>query len=180
LAEGPAKPARVSRAYTAVQVEQSTPKEEIGMWREVDGPGLRSFERMLGFSLPVDGRVAIVAYDGIHVVDLTDPSSVEFDDSYPEGGDIYDWRHQVLEYQDNQFEILGLYGGDPFLMNQTHDRLALDLEKEVLTLEDIEGRTVFEFRFRDLSGDWGYATFSRDFRYILLGIPYALHVFIGE
>jgi hypothetical protein len=147
------------------------------VWQELDIPGIRSFERMLGFSLPVDNRVAIVAYEGIYVVHLLDPSEVEFDDGHPEGGDVYDWGHQVLKYRSGHFEMLGLYGGEPLLMSESHERLVLNLEDETLSVQDSDGKTAFEFRFRDLSGDWGYATFSRDFRYILLGMPYALHVF---
>jgi hypothetical protein len=147
------------------------------MWEAVEIPPLRSLERMLGFSLPVDNQIAIVAYEGIYVIRLLDPSEVEFDGRYPEGGDVYDWEHQVLEYRGARFEMLGLYGGKPLLMGESHERLVLNLGDETLAVQDSDGKTGFEFRFRDLSGDWAYATFSRDFRYILLGMPYALRVF---
>ena len=147
------------------------------MWEEVDIPALRSLERMLGFSPPAGNQAAIVAYEGIYIIHLLDPPEVEFDDRYPEGGDVYDWGHQVLEYRGGHFEMLGLYGGEPLLMSESHERLVLNLGDETLTVQDGDGKAAFEFRFRDLSGDWGYATFSRDFMYVLLGMPYALHVF---
>jgi hypothetical protein len=60
------------------------------MWHEVDLHGLHIFERMVGFSVPVEGELAIIAYDGIHLLDLHEPQSVRQDTAHPEGGHLYD------------------------------------------------------------------------------------------
>ncbi len=88
-----------------------------GMWKRVDVPE-HIFERMLGFSIPLDHEVVIISYDNIATLDLNAPANIQFDDAYPEGGEIYDRSHQTLTYRGKSFQILGAYGGQPIAESQ--------------------------------------------------------------
>ena len=149
--------------------------ETDDMWEKVELPGY-IFERMVGFSLPADGEVAIVSFEGVHIIDLESPGNVLNDDRYPEGKGIYDERKQVLVYEGKIFKMLGVFGGEPILDSSQGEQLVFDLEKEILKVRQ-NNATLFQFDFEDLSGDWGYATFSSDSAYMLLGLPYDIYIF---
>ncbi len=102
------------------------------MWEKVELPGY-IFERMVGFSLPAASEVAIVSFEGVHIIDLESPGNVLNDDRYPEGKGIYDERKQVLVYEGKIFKMLGVFGGEPILDSSQGEQLVLDLEKEILT-----------------------------------------------
>ncbi len=150
-----------------------------GMWKRVDVPE-HIFERMLGFSIPLDHEVVIISYDNIATLDLTAPANIQFDDAYPEGGDIYDRSHQTLTYRGKSFQILGAYGGQPIAESQYQEQLVLDLKHENFKIQSKNGGVLFHYWFVDMSGDWGYITFSRDDDFIILGIPYDIIIFHRE
>lgn len=146
------------------------------VFKQIDLPPY-IFERMLGFSIPLNEEVAIISYEGIHVLNLSLPRKVQVDEKYPQGKDIYDERKQLLTYKGKEFRILGLHGGVPILKSSYSEELLLDIKKELLTVQTTKKHRVLEFHFKDLSGDWGFATFSDDSSHILLGIPYDIFVF---
>ena len=86
--------------------KQHEQDELPGMWKRVDVPE-HIFERMLGFSIPLDHEVVIISYDNIAMLDLTAPANIQFDDAYPEGGEIYNRSHQTFTYRGKSFQILG-------------------------------------------------------------------------
>ena len=147
------------------------------MWREVDLHGLYIFERMVGFSVPVEGKVAIISYDGIHLLSMREPGAVRHNTAYPEGGDLYDQTHQVLSYGGKRFPILGLFGGSPIVRNQRGESVFLRATDDVLHVQDKDNNTILSYPFEDLSGDWRYTTFSREGDAIVLGMPYDIHIF---
>lgn len=144
------------------------------MWSKLQLPFL--FERMIGFSLPVDRRVAIVSYEGIHVVNLDRPDEVHHDLNHPQGGTLFDPKSGTLPYHAKIYSILGLYGGKPITRSIHGETLQLRLEEDVLVIRGAQGDILCEHPFEDLSGDWRIATFSKDASHILLGLPYDLHI----
>jgi hypothetical protein len=131
---------------------------------------------MVGFSLSKAHQVAIISYEGIHLLDLQRPDDVRNDAKYPEGGDLYDPKSGKLTYSGKDYSILGLHGGSPIHKSAQGERLELDLPAEVLRVYGPKDDAVFEFAFEDLSGDWGQVTFSPDFDHIILGVPYEMYV----
>lgn len=147
------------------------------MWREVDLHGIYIFERLVGFSIPMEERIALISYEGIHIIDLREPRVVRSDGAYPEGGDLYDRRQQVLLYEDKRFQILGLFGATPILRNDRGEELLLSATEDVLQVRGVRGNIILAYEFTDLSGDWRYATFSPNGDAIVLGLPYDIHIF---
>ncbi len=137
-------------------------------WRRLPVPGI--CERMIGFSVPQDGTVLVVSYEGTHLVRLGPPVSVETDSKYSEY-DIYDPDTGVCRYMGRQWDITGLHAGRPILTGRNGERLVLDAEaKSVSVVKD--GEVVWSSSFANFSGDWAAATFSPDGRFIVLGCPY--------
>ncbi len=132
---------------------------------------------MLGFSIPLDHQVVIISYEGIHTLDLNAPNGVQHDYAYPEGGEMYDRQNQILEYHGKRFQIVGAYGGQPMVESQHQERLVLDQKHENFKVLSHNGSVLFQYWFVDMSGDWGYVTFSRDSNFIVLGIPYDIIIF---
>jgi hypothetical protein len=52
------------------------------MWQSI--PVGRICERMLGFSVPQEGSVLVVSYEGMHLLHLGPPVAVETDNAYCE------------------------------------------------------------------------------------------------
>lgn len=146
------------------------------MWTPVKLPYL--FERMIGFAMMPTGIIAIIAYDGIHMVKINDSEflGAQYYD-FPEGKTLYNSKTQRLSWNDVEYPVLGLHGGLPAMKNQWGETLVLKTQEEGLQIVDREGQTTVNFKFRDLSGDWAYATFSTDGRLAVLGLPYDLFVF---
>lgn len=147
------------------------------MWEPLFLSDRHIFERQLGFSIPVDDQVLVIAYEGICLVNLTAPWEARLDDRYPVGGDIYDPNNQIVAYEGKLFHILGLYGGAPIRRSDRDEHLALDRDNHTLTIQKDDGTVHWAFHFETLSDDWAYATFSRDFNRIVLGLPYDLYAF---
>jgi hypothetical protein len=148
------------------------------IWREVDLRGIYLGDRIIGFSVPVERRIAIISYEGVSILDVNEPPTLlVVDTSQPEGGDRYDQSQQVLTQGTETFPILGLFGGVPILRNDYGEEAFLGTTKDVLQVRDAGQHIVLAFEFEDLSGDWRYATFSPDGTVLVLGVPYDLHVF---
>jgi len=133
------------------------------MWEQLKLPYV--FERMIAFSIPENDEILIESYDGWHLLKLPPEVSVAHD---PEGA----------EDQCDVDRMLGLEGGAPIMEDsQRGHRLTLELARERLLIHDSGGGLVQEIEFSDLSGDWGYATYSKDAAWLLIGAPYDLYVY---
>src|SRR5262245_31884063 len=138
------------------------------MWREPKVPEI--CERLIGFSVPQDGEVLVISYEGTHVVRLGSTITVETDEEFAEY-DIYDPDSGVARYRGRDYQIIGLHGGAPLLESPTGERLVLDVKAEVLSI--VRGsKTIYSRPYENFSGDWAAATFSPDGRYVVLGCPY--------
>jgi hypothetical protein len=138
------------------------------MWRQLSVPGI--CERMIGFSVPQDDTVLVVSYEGMHLVRLGPPITVETDPNYAEY-DLYEPDTGVCRYRGKSWEIIGLHPGRPVLTGCEGERLVLDAEKGTVSIVKGGGET-WSSRFENFSGDWAAATFSPDGRFIVLGCPY--------
>ncbi len=145
------------------------------MWQQVD-PN-QQWERMLGFTLAVDHRMIVIAYDALYPIDLRRPRSFVSDDRFPEGEGVYDYESQILTYEGQTHYVLGLYGGSPIIWSGRGEVLEVDTERETLRIAGLDGKIALKFHYSDVSGDWLSATFSQDDEYVLLGVPYALYAF---
>ena len=165
------------------------------MWVRLGLPR-QHWERMLGFSIPERQELVIVTYDGIARLNLETLKQAAFDDRYPEGEGIYELASSELRYDGQTYQIVGVYGGTPLLQNSLGERIVLGVEEEeeekdtpdgrhvkatsaesTLLIQDQDGNPSFEFTFQNFSRDWQRATFSRDGRYVVLGMPYDIYAF---
>jgi hypothetical protein len=133
-------------------------------------------ERLIGFSIPVENEVAVISYESIHIVPLTQPRIIRNYEDFAEGGDAYDSRNQILHFHDRCYSMLGLHGGTPKLGSRNGERLIFSSDNQFQVL-DPHGNEIFRHQFNDLSGDWKFITLSEDDNYILLGLPYSLQIF---
>jgi tetratricopeptide (TPR) repeat protein len=104
--------------------KQNEQDGHTAIWKRIVLPEY-IFERMLGFSIPLDHQVVIISYEGIHTLDLNAPDGVQHDYAYLEGGEMYDRQNQILEYHGKRFQIVGAYGGQPMVESQHQERLCL-------------------------------------------------------
>jgi hypothetical protein len=125
---------------------------------------------MIGFSVPCDGEVLVVSYEGVHLLRLDLEITVQTDAKLAEY-DIYDPNSGMARYREKDYQIIGLHGGDPILQSPIGESLVLNVKSETLSVRRNK-ETVFSMRYKNFSGDWAAATFSREGRYILLGCPY--------
>ena len=160
-------------------------------WRKLEFPSW-TCERMIGFSLPVAGRLVLVCYCGIVSMDLANPAAWTLDDSETawEGGTGYDQTTQTLQYRGAIYRLLGLYGGEPIQRSGAGEEAELTAPVVIdttggrymrsLTIRDRSGAVSFRVDFEELSGDWGFATFTSDGNYVIAGMPYDLFVVARE
>jgi len=73
--------------------------------------------------------------------------------------------------------MLRLYGGGPILTNELGDQPSLELSQDRLVVLSSERQVKQVIEFSDLSGDWGWATFSADGHCLLIGVPYDLFIY---
>ena len=133
-------------------------------------------ERIIGFSQPVGGEVAVISYEGVHIVPLARPDAVSHHPDFAEGGDAYNRDRQQLAFSGRTFSILGLHGGTPRLRSTRGERVSFT-DGDAFTVRDASGRQVFTHAYEDLSGDWRVVTFTPDDEHILFGLPYELQIF---
>ncbi len=155
------------------------------IWRDVNVFGLGHIERVIGFSVPVDHRLAVISYEALYVIDLTAQRMIERDGTLTEGGDAYDTRTQTLGHEGLSYPILGVHGGSRALVTSPlGKRLAFDTSIDgpdsvtrVLHVLDADNQVrTDDIHFDDFSGDWCHATFSPNGRFIIVGAPYDLLV----
>ena len=147
------------------------------MWEAVRLPKYIS-ERFIGFSLPLDNEIALISYEAIHIVDISSGEIVVNDNSVPEGGELFDKSKNILSYIDKTYTIYGLFGGEPILHSPKGEELLMDNEELIIKVQEKTGQISFQFHYEDLSGDWCFGTFSKDGKYVLLGLPYDFYAFI--
>jgi hypothetical protein len=144
-------------------------------WQPIALPGYIA-ERFIAVSIPLGSEVALVSYEGIHMLDLEDPLRVRHDRSSPEGGKHFDKHLCVLDFEGKKFRMLGLCGGAPILRSSHGDAVNLEKAAERLVVRGPAGPAL-EYKYEDLSGDWAFASFSEDGRYVVLGLPYEFVAF---
>jgi hypothetical protein len=140
----------------------------LQIWRQLPVPGF--CERMIGFSVPQDNGVLVVSYEGIHLIHLGPPVTVESDFEYCEY-DLFDHNTCVANYQGRKWEIIGLYEGRPLKTVKSGEHLVLDTEAGTVSVVQA-GTVVWSSAYENFSGDWAAATFSPDSQFIVLGCPY--------
>lgn len=144
------------------------------MWIEI--PHSYIFERMTSFTIPEKGRMIICSYDGAHFVTLAPTVSVVHDLTMAEeytGGEEVEWEGTT-------HRTLGYGGGNPILVHPDGSRLILRITEERVDLIAPNGEIVQTLEFSDLSGDWGFATFSSDGEYLVIGVPYDIYLYRQE
>lgn len=147
-------------------------------WKVIDTPlGYDFFERLHAFSFPRDNELVLMSDQGIHLVDLRDPSDIQDDFNYPRGEHLFDAETAMLTYQGRSFSMLGPGIGQPITKSSFGEELQLDLAHEVFFVKDSNGETLFDFLFESDSDEWGIISFSEDSQYILLGIPHDIYIF---
>jgi hypothetical protein len=133
---------------------------------------------MIGFSVPQDDTVLVISYEGMHLVRLGTPVSVETDDRHCEY-DLYDADTGVSRYGGRGWDIIGLHGGRPVLVGQDDERLILNTKAERVAL--FRGsKEEWSTPYDNFSGDWAAVTFSPDARFIVLGCPYGFDFRVWE
>lgn len=140
----------------------------VEAWRQLPVPEI--CERMIGFSVPQDDTVLVVSYQGMHLVRVGTPVTVETDFEYSEY-DLYDPETGVCDYQGQVWNMIGLFPGKPQLVGQEGEQLELDTEDQTVSVIK-SAKVVWSSRLKNFSGDWAAATFSPDGKFIVLGCPY--------
>lgn len=144
-------------------------------WKEIKLPYI--CERLIAFAVASDEEVFVVSYEGAHHIELGQRPNVHTDRARAEDWDSYEERTKTVRYEGKSLPALGVYGGTPRLENAAGDRIDMDLKKEALKITSGSGSSEQTIKFEDLSGDWGYATFSPSGMLVILGLPYGLRVF---
>ena len=140
----------------------------ISQWRQVAVPPI--CERMIGFSVPQDNVILVVSYEGMHLVRLTEPATVETDAEFAEY-ECYNPDEGFAEFRGKKWTIVGLYPGTPILTSPQGEDLRLDAEASKISLWQ-NGTEVWSTSFENFSGDWAAVTFSPDGGLLVLGCPY--------
>lgn len=137
-------------------------------WRQLQIPPI--CERMIGFSVPQNDIVLVISYEGMHLLDLTEPVTVEADEDFAEY-DCYNPDVGIAEYHGQKWSIIGLYPGTPLLNSPQDEELKLDTKRLRISLWQ-NGTATWSSSFQNFSGDWAAATFSPDGNLLVLGCPY--------
>ncbi len=137
-------------------------------WRQLSVPEI--CERMIGFSVPQGDRILVVSYEGMHLIRLGSPVTVEADLEYREY-DVFDHDSGICRYQDRDWDIIGLYPGRPILTSPRGEQLVLDTEALTVSVMK-DGHEAWSATYKNFSGDWAAVTFSPDAEFIVLGCPY--------
>jgi hypothetical protein len=137
-------------------------------WRQLQIPPI--CERMIVFSVPQNDIVLVISYEGMHLLDLTEPVTVETDEDFAEY-DCYNPDVGIAEYHGQKWSIIGLYPGTPLLNSPQDEELKLDTKGLRISLWQ-NGTATWSSSFQNFSGDWAAATFSPDGKLLVLGCPY--------
>jgi hypothetical protein len=135
-------------------------------------------ERAIGFSVPAADEFVVISYEGLHRVRVGDTIAVKTDEQLAEYA-AYDPAAGVAHYAGRDYNIVGLHGGKPLVTTERGESLRLDTSSETLSIfqGDVE---VFTMRYKNFSGDWAVATFSREGDRLVLGCPYGFDFVILE
>lgn len=144
------------------------------MWSPVKLPYF--CERLIVFSIPENDVVWVLSYEGLHRIALSPNPAVETNTSHAEDYTLLDQAGTRLTSAGITVPVLGLYGGIPQSVHPDGRRLVADFDAGRVSVVDRKGVLQQEIGFTDLSGDWGFATFSTDGRYLAIGMPYKLLV----
>lgn len=158
------------------------------MWKKIKLPYIT--ERIIAFSLPKDGQMLVLDMDGAYIVDIQKAKVQEVQSGnswlvtqyFDAGKARSDFDSAIaLEYSSKQFVMLGLFGGENIEINKSGEQIKLHTETyregERCFSVERDGTLIFEYCFKDLSGDWLHLTFSEDGACIVLGNPYELSLF---
>lgn len=154
------------------------------MWIELKLP--RLCNRIIGFSLPCEDFLYVMSSEALHHVRLGLQSTVTHDPGHAEDYEIFDTETNELTFKGVTLPMFGENGGTPIVKHP----LGMTLRRgaagkvgptgeslESFDVLDPAGKILRTITFADTSGDWCYGTFSRDGGYLLIGVPYALHVY---
>lgn len=137
-------------------------------------------ERLIAFSIPDERRFFVVSHEGVHEVVLVPELSVNSDYSRPEGEGVFNGKK--ITYQGTTGPTLGLFGGTAIIVDKSCN--VLDLKplpktsnEGVAEIWAPDGELVQPLPFKDFSEDWQVATFSTDFRHVVIGTPYEITVY---
>ena len=150
------------------------------MWAKIDTSAL-SFERLVGFSIPVDNSVVVISYDEVQLLKLRLGQVLQIENVQIDRNGIfpfstYNEEKKSIDINGVRHDMLGIFGGSPILSSAKQDTLSIDPHNQRLIARDVLGQEILSFAYDDLSGDWQLATFSADSRYIVLGMPYEWHI----
>jgi len=138
-------------------------------------------KRFIAFSIPDDRRLFVISYEGIHELNLGPEISVQSDFSCPEGVGAFNGKK--ISYKQFEGPTLGLYGGTPILVRDSCEVLDLKAPEHpasddgTVELWGPDGELLETLPFVDYSGDWQCATFSTDYRHIVIGTPYTVAIY---
>lgn len=104
----------------------------MAKWQRLSVPPI--CERMLGFSVPQDGEVIIVSYEGMHRLRLSSPVTVETDAAFAEY-DLFDPDSGLARYGGKEYQIIGLHGGNPLMNSPARERLVLNTSSQTLVVK---------------------------------------------
>ncbi len=113
----------------------------------------RFCERLIGFSVPFGGASLVISYEGVHLMHLGEPITVDTDAAHPEYR-AYDPDVGVAEYRGIAYRIIGLHGGTPLTETPQGERLELDPQAQNLAVIAASERTL-EVGLRELLGRLG-------------------------
>jgi hypothetical protein len=126
-------------------------------------------ERILGITIPDDSTLFACSYDGLHTIELGDPTHVETDED-----GIEDYK--LLQ---SKGPVLGILGGDPILeVGDTKITYTFNDSSRVQRVEVQIGDATQTVEFNTMSGDWFYATLSTSGKYLVLAEPYRLDAYV--
>jgi len=74
-------------------------------------------ERLIGFSIPDNGKALIVSYEALHVLFLGEKVKVITLDNFID--DIYDEDTRTADWDGQRREIIGLYVGSSWVVRMT-------------------------------------------------------------
>jgi len=143
-------------------------------WSKIELPHI--CERLIAFSIPAEGEFLIVSYEGTHLVQLTPKVRVETDPNLPEYA-AYDPDAAIARFRGHNYPMIGLHGGNPIIQNDKNEQLVLDASREQLSFLK-NGSLVWKMGYKNFSGDWVMATFSKDDYHIVLGCPYGFDLVV--
>jgi hypothetical protein len=149
-------------------------------WTPIEVPYIA--ERFIGFSIPDHRHFLLISYEGVHEVVFDGELVVRSDGSLPEGRGVFDGR--TIAYKGEVIPTVGLHGATAIITDESGH--VLDLQPPyppsssndgVVNVLKLDGEFVESLPFEDYSGDWQQATFSTDYRHIVIGTPYTVTIY---